>query len=294
MAIIPPGVDILPPSDDHIFKTLLTHPNAKPVLMSVVAAAIERPVLDVIVRNNELPGVDVMEKGQRLDVNAAIDGGDQVDVEMQCSPVETDKVIDPLSFINKSIYYLTDLHSSQMSKGVKYRNLVRTYQVTFCAYPVFPQWPDFVSRFSLRRANGEQVSDQINMVVVEMSKLNNRLKHPVESISWLEAWSIFFNFADKPEYRGLINNLIKTKEEFNMATELLMEISQDERERAIMRSRRMYETDRFDEMQTAIDRGIAKGMEKGMAEGMAKGKAEIIELLDKGVSIDEIKTRLGL
>jgi hypothetical protein len=61
-----------------------------------------------------------------------------------------------------------------------------------------------------------------------------------------------------------------------------MEISQDERERAIMRSRRMYETDRFNEMQTAIDRGIAKG------------KAEIIELLDKGVSIDEIKTRMGL
>jgi predicted transposase YdaD len=59
-----------------------------------------------------------------------------------------------------------------------------------------------------------------------------------------------------------------------MATELLMEISQDERERAIMRSRRIYETDRFNEMQTAIDRGMAKGMAKGKAEGMAEGKAE--------------------
>jgi predicted transposase/invertase (TIGR01784 family) len=110
----------------------------------------------------------------------------------------------------------------------------------------------------------------------------------------IDVWSLFFNYADNPAYRGLINNLITAKKEINMATELLMEISQEERERAIMRSRRMYETDRFNEMQTAIDRGIAKGMEKGMAKGRAEGKAEIIELLDKGVSIDEIKTRLGL
>jgi hypothetical protein len=47
-----------------------------------------------------------------------------------------------------------------------------------------------------------------------------------------------------------------------MATELLMEINQDERERAIMMSRKMYETDRFNELQMAIDRGVAKGTQK--------------------------------
>jgi predicted transposase/invertase (TIGR01784 family) len=288
--IIPPGVEIFPPSDDHIFKTLLTHPNAKPVLISVVAASIERPILDVRLRNNELQATDVEEKNQILDVNCTIDGGDQVDVEMQCSRVEKDTVIDRLGFINKSIYYLTDLHSSQMSKGVKYRDLVRTYQVTFCAYTVFPQWPDFVNRFSLRRQDGEPVSDQINMVVIEMSKLNNLPKKSVENISSLEAWSLFFNFADKPEYRGLINNLIQTKEEINMATELLMEISQDERERAIMRSRRMYETDQINAILVAEDRGKAEGK----AEGEAVGAAKVLELLNQGVPVDEIKKRLGL
>jgi predicted transposase/invertase (TIGR01784 family) len=50
----------------------------------------------------------------------------------------------------------------------------------------------------------------------------------------------------------------RSKKEINMATELLMEISQDERERAIMRSRRMYETDKFNELRMAEERGIAK------------------------------------
>jgi predicted transposase/invertase (TIGR01784 family) len=293
MITIPSDLEILPPSDDYIFKTLLTHPNAKPVLVSVVAAAIERRVLDVTVLNNELPGTDVNEKKERLDVNCTIDGGDQVDVEMQCSRVEADNLFDPLSFINKSIYYLTDLHSSQKSKGVLYRDLVRTYQVTFCEYHVFPQWPDFVSRFSLRRPNGEQVSDQINMVVVEMSKLGERLNDPVENISWLEAWSLFFNFADKPEYRGLINNLITSKKELNMATELLMEISRNDRERAIMRSRRMYETDRFNELHMAEERGKEEGREEGREEGMReerqKRNADIVKhMYSEGFSIADI------
>jgi hypothetical protein len=71
-----------------------------------------------------------------------------------------------------------------------------------------------------------------------------------------------------------------------MATELLMEISQDERERAIMRSRRMYETDQINAILVAEDRGIAKGE--------AVGAAKVLELLNQGVPIDEIKKRLGL
>jgi len=283
---LPADADILPPSDDHIFKTLLTHPDAKPILMSVISTAIDRKVTGVEVRNNELPAMSIDDKNERLDVNCIVDGGDQVDVEMQCSQVEEDTQDEHRSFINKSIYYLTDLHSSQKSKGVKYRDFVRTYQVTFCGYTVFPDLPDFVTCAALRRDTGAQISDQINMVIIEMDKLENRLSVPAESMSWLESWSIFFNYADKPAYRDLINNIIKEKEEINMASELLMEISQDDRERARLRSRRMAETDRISNLLTARDNGIA--------EGMARGMARVFELLEMGISLEDAKKRLGI
>jgi predicted transposase YdaD len=79
-----------------------------------------------------------------------------------------------------------------------------------------------------------------------------------------------------------------------MATELLMEISQDERERAIMRSRRMYETDQINAILVAEDRGMTKGKAEGKAEGEAIGAAKVLELLNQGVPVDEIKKRLGL
>ena len=45
--------DILPPSDDRVFKLILTSPEAKPVLIDLVSSIIKRPVVDVVVRNNE-------------------------------------------------------------------------------------------------------------------------------------------------------------------------------------------------------------------------------------------------
>jgi hypothetical protein len=107
MAKLPMNADILPPYDDHIFKTLLIHPDVKPALVDLISAAIGREVKDVQIRNNELPAVDVDEKAERLDTNCVVDDGDQADVEMQGSRIEEVKD-NHESFLNKSIYCLTD------------------------------------------------------------------------------------------------------------------------------------------------------------------------------------------
>jgi predicted transposase/invertase (TIGR01784 family) len=142
-------IDILPPSDDRVFKLILTSPDAKPVLMDLISATIKRPVIDVVVRNNELPLYDTEEKAERLDVNCRIDDGSQIDLEMQASYMEEiGRGHENLK--GKSIYYLCDLHSSQSSKGRRYDELAQTYQATFCSYTVFPKLPNYVNSFSMR------------------------------------------------------------------------------------------------------------------------------------------------
>ena len=287
MANLPMNADILPPSDDRIFKTLLTHPDAKQVLIDVVSTVIERKITDVQVRNIEMPVMDTEEKSERFDVNCTVDSGDQVDVEMHsCRQDEVGS--GNFSFIKKYVYFLSDLHSSQKSKGVRYRDLARTYQVTFSMYTVLPSLPDYVNWFSLRTHKGIQLTDQMNMVIIELSKLNDILKKPVEDLTSFEKWSLFFGYAQEPLHRNLINDIIREKEEIGMAAALLQEISQDEHERAHLRSRKMYEMDRVNDILTAEDRGEIRGM----AKGEAKGKTEIIALLEKGVSLEEIKKQL--
>ena len=255
------GLYLLPPSDDRIFKALLTHPDAKQVLIDIISTVIEQKVTEVEIRNNELPVMDVEEKAERFDVNCTVDGGEQVNVEMHCEEL-VEKGTKRINFINKYTYYLTDLHSSQKSKSVKYKNLVRTYQITFSLYTVFPNHSDFIHRFSLRTTDGEQLTDQINMVIVELSKLYDSVKKPAETMTSFEKWSLFFKFADDPVHRSLINAIIKEKEEIGMAVTVLREISQDEDERARIRSRRMYEMDMESNRLTSEEIGEDRANEK--------------------------------
>jgi predicted transposase/invertase (TIGR01784 family) len=257
------GVDVLPPSDDRVFKLLLTSPEAEPALMDLISATIKRPVVSVMVRNSELPTNDTDEKAERLDVNCRLGDGTQVDLEMQASRIE-ELSGEHRNLKGKSIYYLCDLHSSQPAKGLKrYDELVRTYQVTFCAYTVFPNLPNFVNPFSLRHdVTNELLSDAIGVIYVELSKLSDILNKPINDMTDLEKWSVFFKYAEDAEYRETVNRVIESKEVLQMAGNLLMSISKDERERAIFRSRRMYQSDQASNEATLLERGRRAGRDE--------------------------------
>jgi predicted transposase/invertase (TIGR01784 family) len=294
MTILPLGVDILPPSDDRVFKLILTSPDAKPVLMDLISAILGLVVVDVQVRNNELPPGDTEEKAERLDVNCVIDSGEQIDLEMQASRIKEDLSKEHKNLKGKSVYYLCDLHSSQSSKGKAYNELVKSYQVTLCAYTVFPLRKAFVNSYSMRHdIDNELLHDAIHAVFVELSKLDEVLKKPVAEMTDLEKWGIFFQYAEKPTYRSVVNKVMDSKEALSMAGTLLTSISQNEKERAIFRSRRMYQSDLESNLRIAErmgeKRGEKRGEKKGRKEEREKERKEVAKnMLDDGLSIEKI------
>lgn len=273
MGLLPMDFDILPPSDDRVFKLILTSPDATPVLTDLISAILGRTVSSVVVRNNELPPEDTEAKAERFDVNCVLDDGTQTDLEMQASRIQEDTDGSYQNLKGKSIYYLCDLHSSQSAKGLRrYDKLAHSYQVTFCSYTVFPNRPEFVNSFSLRHdVDNELLSDAIRIIYVELSKLQETMKKSVADMTDLEKWAVFFQYASEQQARETVNEVIASKEALQMAGELLMSISKDERERAVFRSRRMYQTDLASDLATAEDRGERRGMEKGIEIGERRG-----------------------
>ena len=285
MGLLPMGVDILPPSDDRVFKLILTDPKARPGLIKLISAIIGRNVVDVALHPNELPLGTIDEKAERFDVNCKIDDGSQVNLEMQASRLQEDAGGQHRNLKGKSVYYLTDLHSSQPSKGLqRYDHLSRTYQITFCSYTVFASQSDYVNSFSLRHdTTGELLCDAIQILFVELSKLKDLLKKPVNEMSVLDKWSVFLQYAPDQEHREKVNEVIESEEVLQMAGNLLMSISQDERERAIFRSRRKFQTDLQSDLATAEDRG------------RRDSKIEIARnALHMGMAVDDIVKLTGL
>ena len=236
--------ELLPPSEDGVFKTLLTHPDAKPVLRDVVESYLKFPVVNIEVRNVELPIADINEKRQRFDVNCQADDGTLFEIEMQSESMPGDSFRTEHRIIkSRAVYYLCDLHSGQSGRNVRYDKLMKSFQMTFCGYTVFPERENFVNRFSFRDEVGMELIDSVGIIFVELSKLDDIMKKSVEDMNGEEFWALFFAIGSDPKHEDLLDKMITARSEIKMANELLQTISKDENERARYRSRYKFEMD---------------------------------------------------
>jgi predicted transposase/invertase (TIGR01784 family) len=272
------AAEILPAKDDQIFKSLLTRdePESKIILMDLIGSIIGRKVTDAVIKNNEPATTDTSQKQERLDVNCEIDGKEIVNIEMQSSYMRELPESDHRNVNNKSAYYGCDLFSSQSIKGKSYTELVKTYQITFAAYTIFPKRKKYISEFKLRtEEDGEILTNDFSVIFIELSKLKEVLKKPVEAMTPLDMRSIFFECVDNPDYRKVINEIIGAKEEIQMAGTLLQSISQDDYEKARFLSRRKFENDFESDKNTAVK--IAK---IEIAKRMLKKNKSIDEIIE--------------
>ena len=134
----------------------------------------------------------------------------------------------------------------------------------FCGYTVFPDRDSFISPFSMRHdSDNGLLHDGIRVLFIELSKLSEVLKKPVDDMTDMERFSVFLRYAEYPDYRDIVNRVIESKEGLAVAGELLMNISKDERERAIFRNRRIAMADQESNRITAVRNerlAIAKNM----------------------------------
>ena len=272
--------ELLPPSEDGVFKTLLTSPEAKPILRDIVESYLRFKIVKVEVRNVELAISDISEKRERFDVNCTVNDGSQFELEMQSEAMTGDSARTNHRIIkSRAIYHLCDLHSGQEGRSIRYDKLLRSFQMTFCGYTVFPGSKEIVRRFSFRDEDGIELSDAVGIIIVELTKLDDVIKKSVDSMTGEEMWSIFFAHVSDPKHKELTNKLMAAKEEIKMAVELLQSISTNEDERARFRARRKFRMDTEHNIVAAQD-------EKAME--IAKNA------LEAGLSIETIVRITGL
>ena len=126
-------------------------------------------------------------------------------------------------------------------------------------------------------------------IFIELTKLKNILKKPVELMTDMERISVFLRYARNPRYREIVNSVIASKEELAMAGELLMSISKDEYERAAFRNRRIAKADQESNRITLIRR-VTKSVDEKW-EGVVAGKDA--EIADKDAQIERLRAMLN-
>ena len=241
--------DLFDPRFDYVAKRILTAetPESKLALIHLLNASLKLvgadAILDLTVINPEIPVDNKQHKKSRFDIRVRFQNGGQGIIEIEWGKKD--------NFKKRGQFIISKAYSSQDISNKTYDDLKRCYLICIVDYTLFEGDNEYFRDGMFRDAKGRAITDDQTIIFLELSKLEDLLAKPVDTLTDIECWLIFFKYVTDKSKRDLLNKIIKKEEGVNMAVQTLLTISKDERERLAYESQMIYELDQRSEKASA-------------------------------------------
>jgi predicted transposase/invertase (TIGR01784 family) len=237
----------------------------------------ENLIEELQIINPEIPSSNNMYKKSIFDIRAKTKNGEQIIIEMQLAK--------HVGFEQRSQYAISKAYASQEIAGRNYNSLKKCYLLSLVNFNLTDS-KEFINDYRFRNKEGKDLCEGETIIFIELSKLDKIIEKDISEMSNIEMWVVFLKYAPDRNKKEIINRILEKKEEINMVTTILNEISQSEKERAVYENELMAEMDYVTDMEDALQRGMEKGMRKGI---------ELIKNMKaNGMDIDSIIKYSGL
>jgi predicted transposase/invertase (TIGR01784 family) len=252
-----------------VFKAVFTRntPESQGALSKLISALIGREVSVIAMSANEPPIDNLRDRQIRFDINCKAENGELVNVEMSLNP-------DPFEPVRLE-FHIGKLFTGQDIRGADktYDDLKQAYQIAILVKERF--FPDDVFFHTFEYydpAHGVSLQGRSRIITLELSKLDTVIEKTTGDMSVQEHWAVFFRYLTDRSKRRKINEIVECEEGIAMASEVLLNISRDEAERARLMSEYKYTVD----------------TQSKVVHAKREGRQEIIDLLKSGKSPEEI------
>jgi len=314
---------------DNVFKAVFTRntPESQGALSKLVSTLIKREVSILNITANEPPIENLRDRQIRFDINCKAESGEPINVEMCLNPSPFEPA--RLEFYASKLFIGQDIRGKDKS----FDNLKESYQIAILAKRHFFADDYIFHTFEYYdKENNISLNGKSRIITVELSKLGKVIEKPVEEMSPAEHWAVFFEYLTDKAKREKINQIIECQEGIAMASEAVAAFTKEEIEYYHQISKEKYEMD-IQCMETLARRKVREELKEEFKEAMEKrshelrqelrkelgqelrkefgqelrqelrqelgqelrqeAKQEVIELLEQGLSVDEIKKRLN-
>jgi predicted transposase/invertase (TIGR01784 family) len=276
--------EILPPTDDWIFKLLFGDERNKSMLVNLLNSFVDLPQeeYELTFLNPHLKPEAEDDKLGIVDVKVRTKSGKIIDIEIQVNPVKN---------IGKRLsFYKAKLIVEQIGKSELYHVIQKVICICITNYELFPGIGGYLNNFRFyNEKNGlyfEDIPEEI--YTLELPKV------PVQNdgtSGW--KWMQFLRAQRREEFEMIALG----NPEIRKAVDTLYELSGDEQVRAEFEMRQKAWRDRMSQIegyyQEGLQEGLQEGEQKGLQEGEQKGMQKILELLKDGKSPEEILKEYG-
>ena len=279
-------VDMLPLSNDYVFKRIFGKCGNEKILKSLLEAILKISIQKIEVKNPEIPKEAIDEKLSILDIKAEINENTIIDIELQ--------VGNTTALEKRLVVYNAKLIAGEIKVSEKYQKAKDTIVICIINDNVVKR-NAYLSLAMLKYEKTEEIryvnmgyereeeylTDMVKYYIIELPKFKKK-KPKVADL--LEKW-LYVIGGD----RKMMEECKKENEEIKEAVEQLTQMSADEYERELYeireRSRLSYNT----EMYEARRKGIEEG-KKEIAKKMKEKGTDIAYIIEiTGLTKEEIK-----
>lgn len=263
--------------DDVLFKAFFAKKGNEKYLKSFLEAILNVKIHKIKIEQEvNLYKLTIDEKPGRLDLQAIIDDGKIVDIEMQ---VKDEKNIE-----QRTLVYGSKLIAGQLKEGENYKNIKPVILINILGYNMFETKEYHTQTKTVLKENKEiEVIKDIQYHFIELPKF--REAKP-ELTNLLECWLAFIDNRKG----GLVEKAMVNETIIREAEEKINEILSNKELQEILRYRWSAKADEATRMENAKEEGMEQGLKKGMKKGMKQGIEKGIQQgIEKGAKEEKIE-----
>jgi predicted transposase/invertase (TIGR01784 family) len=265
------------PRVDFAFKKLFGSEENKDLLLSLLNAILseEPPIIDLELKNPYNLADYQAGKMSILDIKAQDRNGRWFNVEMQIS--------EDYNFDKRAIYYWAKLVTEQLSEGMIFKELKKTFSINILNFNFVPDTDDFHNCYkiiNIATGKDDKLHDVFELHYLELRKFHKKLP---EISTALDRWLTFLARAHDLDKDRLPPELQQDPAIVKAVKAVDRMFDEDERLIYEVRMQAVAEVD------SKIASALEKGMEKGMEKGAHQKALEIARALKQsGLPVERI------
>ena len=262
--------------NDVIFQTFFARKGNEEFLIDFLNALLNKNIQKIEIREEvNLERLTREEKGGRLDLQAKLEDGTIVSIEMQ--------IRDEGNFKERTTLYAGKVEARETKKGTDYEDISQIIMINILGFNLLDV-DDYISETAIviDKHRNYEVLDGIKWYFIELPKFRKTNPNMNEKIN---QWLAFIDDNNKE----LVDMAENKNETLKKARIEMNHLAGDAEIRRLAELREKWEMDRISAINHATKIGKEEGKKEGIEEGKKKEKLEIaIEMLKEKMPIDTI------
>ena len=257
-------------------------------LQTFISAVVGRDVKKVILKPNEPHKDSPTQKGMSYDISVEFDNGEISDIEMQAWKENYDYGI-------RAEILAARLLNNNAKKSDNWDS-PKVYQISILNFHYGKDDNKILSWYTMKNESAEGLSDRQNIIFIDLQTIRKKLRTPIEELTPVEKWGLFFSYVDNEKEADYISELVRSEKGIMAAENIVKYMSEADDNWFVQNSRYIAEHDRNTLIHNAEKRGREEGIQQGIQQGALQNAIENARklLADKKYTAEEISKMFNI